>query len=48
MCTGEYVTHSKNVRHSYLVRNGEDLAYAQYVQMPSLKDSNIWPIPVIP
>jgi len=39
MCTGEYVTHSKNVRHSYLVRNGEDLSYAQYVQMPSLKDS---------
>lgn len=39
MCTGEYVTHSKNVRHSYLIRNGEDLAYSQYVQMPSLRDS---------
>ncbi|MFA6999876.1 MAG: hypothetical protein WC241_02040 [Candidatus Paceibacterota bacterium] len=36
---GEYVTYSKNVRHSYLVRGGENLAYVQYVQVPSLKDS---------
>ncbi|MFA6392651.1 MAG: hypothetical protein WCW54_00995 [Candidatus Paceibacterota bacterium] len=36
---GEYVAYSKNVRHSYLVRGGENLAYVQYVQVPSLKDS---------
>lgn len=38
-CTGEYVTHSKNVRESYLIRQGEDLAYVQYGQVPPFKDS---------
>lgn len=38
-CTGEYVTHSKNVRDSYLIRGGEDLAYVQYGQVPPFKDS---------
>ncbi|HLP86846.1 MAG TPA: hypothetical protein VK153_03175 [Candidatus Paceibacterota bacterium] len=36
---GEYVAYSKNVRNSYLVRGGEDLAYVQYSQVPTLKDS---------
>ncbi len=38
-CSGEYITHSKNVKNSYLVREGENLAYIQYAQVPSLKDS---------
>lgn len=37
--SGEYVTHSKNVHHGYLVREGEDLKYVQYLQVPSHKDS---------
>ncbi len=37
--TGEYVTHSKNVRNGYLVREGEDMAYSQYCQVPPCKDS---------
>ena len=36
---GEYVTHSKNVRHGYLIRGGEDLAYVQYGQVPPFRDS---------
>ncbi|MBI2121939.1 MAG: hypothetical protein HYT98_02345 [Candidatus Sungbacteria bacterium] len=36
--SGEYVTHSKNVHHGYLVREGEDLRYVQYVQLPPSKD----------
>lgn len=39
-CTGSYVTHSKNVRDSFLVRGGENLRYCQYLQAtPSAKDS---------
>ncbi len=38
-CTGEYITHSKNITSSYLVREGEDLAYIQYAQAPVFKDS---------
>ena len=37
--SGEYITHSKNVFKSYLVREGEDLAYVQYCQAPSIRDS---------
>jgi len=37
--SGEYVTHSKNVHHGYLVREGEDLKYTQYMQVPPNKDS---------
>lgn len=37
--TGEYISHAKNVRHSYLIREGEDLAYIQYGQIPPLRDS---------
>lgn len=37
--TGEYITHSKNVRSSYLVREGEDLAYVHYCQVPPFRDS---------
>ena len=36
--TGEYVTNSKNVRQSYLVREGENLKYVQYYQIPPNKD----------
>jgi len=36
--SGEYVTHSKNVYHGYLVREGEDLKYVQYIQLPPSKD----------
>ena len=39
LCTGEYITHSKNIRNGYLVREGEDLSYTQYVQVPTFKDS---------
>jgi hypothetical protein len=38
-CSGEYITHSKNVKNSYLVREGEDLRYVQYGQVPPFKDS---------
>ncbi len=37
--SGEYVTHSKNVYHGYLVREGENLKYVQYFQVPPHKDS---------
>lgn len=35
---GEYVTNSKNVQEGYLVREGEDLKYVQYLQIPFNKD----------
>lgn len=38
-CSGEYISNSKNVNHSYLVRGGEDLKYVHYAQVPVLKDS---------
>ena len=36
--TGSYVTDSKNVKDSYLVRESENLRYCQYLQVPSSKD----------
>jgi len=38
-CTGSYVTNSKNVTDSFLVRDSENLKYCQYVQeTPGSKD----------
>ena len=37
-CTGVYVTESKNVKDSYLIRGGENMRYCQYVQVPSNKE----------
>jgi hypothetical protein len=37
-CTGEYISNSKNVKNSYLIRGGEDLKYVQYGLVPGLKD----------
>ena len=37
--TGTYVTNSKNVTDSYFVREGENVRYAQYQQVPTTKDS---------
>ena len=36
--TGEYITHSKNVKKSYLIRECKDLKYVQYSQVPSSWD----------
>jgi len=44
-CNGSYVTNSKNVTESYLVRESENLKYCQYMQVPVNKDcydSMIW------
>jgi hypothetical protein len=44
-CTGAYVTHSKNVIESYLIRESENLKYCQYMQVPINKDCydcSIW------
>jgi len=43
--TGSYVTHSKNVRESYLIRESENLKYCQIMQVPVNKDCydcSIW------
>ena len=43
--TGAYVTNSKNVRQSYIVREAEDCKYVQYMQTPGTKDCydlSIW------
>ena len=43
--SGVYVTNSKNVRDSYLVREGENIAYCQYMMVPKSKDcmdASIW------
>lgn len=37
--SGEYVSHSKNVKDSYLIREGQDLKYVQYGQVGSFRDS---------
>jgi len=38
--SGNYISHSKNVRNCFLVREGENLKYCQYVQeSPGSKDS---------
>lgn len=36
--SGEYISHSKNVQKSYLVRESENLKYVQYAQVPSSRD----------
>lgn len=36
--TGSYVSQSKNVKDSFLIREGEDLRYCQYLQIPPNKD----------
>ena len=36
--SGEYITHSKNIRQSYLIQESENLAYIQYSQVPSSRD----------
>ena len=36
--SGEFITHSKNVLDSYLIREGENLRFVQYSQVPSSKD----------
>ena len=35
---GSYVTNSKNVKDSYLIREGENIKYSQYLQVPKNKD----------
>ncbi len=38
-CTGSYVTNSKNVKDSFLIRESENLRYCQYIQeTPGSKD----------
>ena len=36
--SGDFITHSKNVYRSYLIRECEDLRYCQYSQVPSSRD----------
>lgn len=36
--TGSYVTNSRNVNDSFLIREGENLKYCQYLQVPKNKD----------
>ncbi len=43
--SGEYITNSKNVLESYLIREGKDLKYCQFLQVPKNEDSydiSIW------
>jgi hypothetical protein len=43
--TGVYITNSKNVKNSYLVENGENLKYCQFISVAPNKDSydiSIW------
>jgi len=37
-CTGAYVTNSKNVKKSYIIRGAQDVTYVQYGQYPPLND----------
>ena len=37
-CTGSYVTNSHNVSDSFLIREGENMKYCQYLQVPKNKD----------
>jgi uncharacterized protein YbaR (Trm112 family) len=42
---GPYVTHCKNVRESYLVRDSENMKYCQYMAVPGNKDcmdATVW------
>lgn len=36
--TGQYINNSKNVQYGYLVREGKDLKYCQYQQIPKNED----------
>jgi len=36
--TGSYVTNCKNVNDSFLIRDGENMRYCQYLQVPKNKD----------
>jgi len=36
--TGSYVTNCKNVNDSFLIREGENMRYCQYMQVPKSKD----------
>lgn len=36
--TGSYVTNCKNVNDSFLIREGENMRYCQYLQVPKTKD----------
>lgn len=36
--TGSYITNSKNVNDSFLIREGENMRYCQYLQIPKNKD----------
>jgi hypothetical protein len=36
--TGSYVTNSKNTNNSFLIREGENIKYCQYLQVPKVKD----------
>lgn len=36
--TGSYVTNSKNVNDSFLIREGENIKYSQYLQVSPVKD----------
>jgi len=38
-CSGEYISNSKDVKNSYLIRGGENLKYVHYGQVPILRDS---------
>ncbi len=43
--SGEYITNSKNVFKSYLIREGKDLKYCQFLQVPKNEDCydiSIW------
>jgi hypothetical protein len=43
--SGAYISHSKNVKNSYLVREGKDMRYCQYMQVPKNEacyDHCIW------
>ena len=44
-CTGVYVTESKNVKDSYIVKGGENLRYVQFINEAANKDSydiSVW------
>ncbi len=37
--SGSYITHCRNVNDSYLIREGENMRYCQYLQVPRNKDN---------
>ncbi len=36
--SGDFISHSKNIYHGYLIRDCENLRYSQYSQVPSSRD----------